>query len=159
MIYKGRAAGLHFEGADYKGRSIIINAAEISPNCFEVMALYPDGQEIEVHTEDNQEAAASRYAAMLSYHTTGNAPGAYSMDDWQLDGDFNAFEGQEVAPEVYEEMLNALPPLSLSNKTKEGVSSGFLMGEPSASDAKGLLFMAFGIRNGHHFFLGFRHAE
>lgn len=37
----------------------------------------------------------------------------YTVMQWELDGDFSAVPGQEIAPEIYDDLLNVVPPLSL----------------------------------------------
>lgn len=80
----------------------------------------------------------------------------YTMDKWKHDRHFAADPGQEVTPEVYETMLNTLPPEDLpAAKAHEALTayglpihSGFLMGEPHSTDAAGnLLYLAFGFND------------
>ena len=96
----------------------------------------------------------------------------YTMETWRQDQTFNADPGQEITAEVYNQMLNALPPESLpAEKAQEVLTAyglpiheGFLMGEPHSSDGKGnLLYLAFG-RNDygkgqHYYYLGLSKAE
>ena len=96
----------------------------------------------------------------------------YTMETWRQDQTFNADPGQEITAEVYNQMLNALPPESLpAEKAQEVLAAyglpiheGFLMGEPHSSDSKGnLLYLAFG-RNDygkgqHYYYLGLSKAE
>lgn len=41
----------------------------------------------------------------------------YTMQQWEKDREFKAEPGQEIAPEIYDEMLNVLPPRSLPTET------------------------------------------
>lgn len=98
----------------------------------------------------------------------------YTMEQWKQDGDFKAQAGQEVSEEVYNEMLNAVPPESLPrSKARQALSVykipvhyGFLMGEPTSSDKDGALYRAFGMndygrsvnhKEPRYFYLGLSH--
>lgn len=100
--------------------------------------------------------------------------GVYTKEQWKQDGSFNAQEGQEVSEEVYNEMLNGMPPESLPrNKARQAlrdydipVQYGFLMGEPHSHDKDGALYLAFGMCDyGHsvnhkeprYYYLGLSH--
>ena len=92
---------------------------------------------------------------------------AYTMDHWRADRDFKARPGQEVSPDVYEEMLNVMPPIRLSEEAaaiardRFGIlrSAGFLMGEPHASDQDGPLYLAFVSTGGKCYFIGTAHGN
>ena len=79
----------------------------------------------------------------------------YTMQQWHKDRDFKAEPGQEIAEDVYNEMLNVMPPLSLPQETARKalralnipVHAGFLMGEPTDSSPDGLLYRAFGMND------------
>ena len=153
-----RTAHLHFTGKDYNGRRIIIDAAEIATNLFEVVAIRPNGDEVEEHTTDSLKNAEAIYNAMVQYHTTGTAHGMYTREDWAKDGSFSAKPGQEIHPEVFEELRNGVPPLSLPRSLRKVGFSGFLMGEPYSCNEKGPVYMAFIRANGHFFYYGLVNA-
>ena len=153
-----RTAHLHFTGKDYNGRKITIDAAEIAPNRFEIMAIRPNGDELESHTTDSLERATDLYNAMVHYHTTGTAPGMYTREDWANDGSFSAKRGQEISPEVYEEMFNCIPPIRLPKDLRAIGFAGFLMGEPYSHNEHGPVYMAFVRANGHHYYHGLVNA-
>lgn len=87
----------------------------------------------------------------------------YTAAQWKADRTFNAAPGQEIAPEIYEEMFNCLPPKQLpADKAAQAlhdfdlpIHAGFLMGEPHSSDKGGQLYLAFGMNDygkGKHFY-------
>lgn len=77
----------------------------------------------------------------------------YTMEQWTKDGTFNATAGQEISEDVYNAMLNCMPPESLPRAKAEyalsvlniPVHAGFLMGEPHSCDKDGQLYLAFGM--------------
>lgn len=80
----------------------------------------------------------------------------YTMEQWTNDGTFSAEAGQEISADVYEQMLNCIPPENLPrNKARQAlqdydipVHAGFLMGEPHSTDGDGhLLYLAFGMND------------
>lgn len=93
----------------------------------------------------------------------------YSMEQWAAERTFNAEPGQQISEEVYNEMLNNLPPLPLPQSKAEQslqdykipVHAGFLMGEPHSSDNNGLLYLAFGMNDygsgKRYYYLGLSH--
>lgn len=95
----------------------------------------------------------------------------YDMEQWRKDRTFSAEVGQEVSEEVYNAMLNNLPPLSLPKGKAEyalsvlniPVHAGFLMGEPHSCDKNGQLYLAFGMndygKGKRYFYLGMAHRE
>lgn len=89
----------------------------------------------------------------------------YSKKDWSMDREFSAAIGQEITPEIYEEMLHCMPPLRLLEGTpmsrRLGIVSGFRVGEPyshgkSLADGSFTAFYAaFGkTADGRCYFLG-----
>lgn len=95
----------------------------------------------------------------------------YTMKQWTKDGTFHAEPGQEISEEIYNTMMNCLPPKTLpSTKAAQAlddynipVHAGFLMGEPDSSDKNGnQLYLAFGMndfgsgtrREPHYYYLG-----
>lgn len=95
----------------------------------------------------------------------------YTMDTWKHDRDFNADPGQEITEEVYNEMLNTMPPGTLPQEKarqaledyKIPVHAGFLMGEPHTTGDNGqFLYHAFGMndygKGGHYYYLGLSEA-
>lgn len=81
----------------------------------------------------------------------------YTRKDWQRDRVFSARPGQLITEEIYDDMLNCMPPYHLPEETRGMVSAGFLMGEPAASDQRGALYHAFGSKSGKHIYLGLYH--
>lgn len=141
---------LHHTETTYQGRRIIIDAADLTAEYgyIEVMAMYPDGREIECyHTHDSEDARLmfDHYCDLAADRPTADT---YTRADWERSGTFNARPGQSITADVYDEMLNCMPPYSLPRDLRrDGHTKGFLMGEPSSSDAHGLLYMAF-VRHG-----------
>lgn len=85
----------------------------------------------------------------------------YTAKQWEDDGEMKAAAGQEVERQVYNDLLNVLPPKELPRaassdawkRYKIPVHGGFMMGEAITADKeKGLLYLAFG-------FNGFGHGE
>lgn len=106
-----------------------------------------------------------------NYHTARRAIEAmqrvYSMQDWKTDRDFKAEPGQEITEDVYNEMLNCMPPQAIpQGKARQAlreynvpVHAGFLMGEPHSTDTDGTpLYRAFGMndygKGKHYYYLG-----
>lgn len=91
----------------------------------------------------------------------------YTREDWSRDRNFNAAIGQEISPEIYEEMFECLPPRSFMLVTpmnkRLGILTGFRVGEPYAH-AKSLrcgTLMAFNAAfgktaSGRCYFLGYQ---
>lgn len=66
-------------------------------------------------------------------------------------------DAADLTADVYDDMLNCMPPYSLPRDMRRDGHKGFLMGEPTSSDAQGLLYMAF-VRHGlQHFYYGLVH--
>lgn len=89
--------------------------------------------------------------------------GIYTMEQWTANGEFNAEPLQEISAEIYNKMLNAMPPYNLPALTAERaaeelrlfIRSGFLMAEPKGADKDGnLLYLAFGRTKEQYFYLG-----
>ena len=90
----------------------------------------------------------------------------YTMAQWQADREFKATPGQEITEDVYNNMLNALPPKDIpTEKARQAlrdynipVHAGFLMGEPHSSDKHGQYYLAFGMndygKGKHYYYLG-----
>lgn len=91
----------------------------------------------------------------------------YTMEQWKRDGAFNAEPGQEITEDVYNEMLDCMPPQTIPQETarqalevyRVPVHAGFLMGEPHSTDTDGTpLYLAFGMndygKGKHYFYLG-----
>ena len=95
----------------------------------------------------------------------------YTIEQWQADRDFKAEPGQEITAEIYDEMLNIMPPESLPKETARQalreynipIHAGFLMGEPTDSSPNGLLYRAFGMndygKGKHYYYLGLSRPE
>ena len=86
----------------------------------------------------------------------------YTMEQWKADRTFKAEPGQEITEDIYEEMLNCMPPRTLPREKarqalqdyKIPVNAGFLMGEPHSSDQRGQYYLAFGNNGKHYYYLG-----
>lgn len=147
---------LHHAELTYHGRLVIVDAADLRPYCnyIEVMALYPDGREIEsatTHSEEDAEALYNLYCGLISGHYP---PDTYTVSDWQRDGSFKARPGQAISEELYNEMFNALPHLPLPHDLKRSGLTGFCMGEPYSHTADGAQYMAFVRRGLRYYYYG-----
>ena len=72
-----RTAALHYDGPDAHGARIVIDAAELWPGKYEVMAMRPrTGAEIETRRAGSPEEAGAVYADMVKRHTTRTTPAA-----------------------------------------------------------------------------------
>ena len=91
----------------------------------------------------------------------------YTAEAWAIDGTFKAAPGQEITEEIYNQMLNCLPPKTLPRSKAEQalqdygipVHAGFMMGEPHSTGEDGReLYLAFGSndygKGKHFYFLG-----
>lgn len=87
----------------------------------------------------------------------------YTMENWNADRYFKADPGQEITQEIYDAMLNGVPPKTLPpemvvkslEEYNVTVHAGFLMGEPDSDDSEGrALYLAFGMNGKHYFYLG-----
>ena len=81
----------------------------------------------------------------------------YTRADWENDGEFSAAPGQKVALEVYDAMLDCMPPFRLPRcRRTQGIFAGFLMGEPHCFDPKTgkQLYLAFGSNRRDYYFIG-----
>lgn len=89
-----------------------------------------------------------------------NSNAVYDLSRWQSDGSFSASPGQEVSHDVYQQMIECLPPLSLPRLTEtKGFEAGFLLGEPYDHVNGRAVYAAFGRRDGRCFFLGYLPAN
>ena len=81
----------------------------------------------------------------------------YTNDDWARDESFAAAPGQEVTQQIYEYMLDVMPPIRLPRcKRTEGFIAGFMMGEPTSTDLDTgkSLYSAFANSGEHYYFIG-----
>ena len=90
----------------------------------------------------------------------------YTMEQWHKDRTFQAVPGQEITADIYENMLNCMPPRKLpQEKAQEALQAynipvhvGFLMGEPHSSYKHGQYYLAFGMndygKGKHYYYLG-----
>lgn len=151
---------LHHSEPIWQGRRIVIDAADLTTECgyIEVMAMYPDGTEIESCRTHDPEDARLMYEHYCDLAADRPTADTYTRADWERSGTFNARPGQSITADVYDEMLNCMPPYSLPRYLRrDGHTKGFLMGEPTSSDAQGLLYMAF-VRHGlRHYYYGLVH--
>ena len=148
---------LRYEGPNYDGKPIIIDACELYLNHFEVSVLSAKThQEIETTTVLTLEKAKEEFDRMRRYHVSGEAEGMYGMAEWKRDRCFLAREGQEISPAIYENMRDALPPITLPRELRRRYSGGFMMGEPHDSDPTTGMnrYMAFITVNGHFYYAG-----
>lgn len=93
----------------------------------------------------------------------------YTLNRWTEDGSFSAVPGQEIAADVYGQMLDCMPPYSIPGEKAQQalrdygipVHAGFLMGEPHSNDSRGPLYMAFGMndygKGKRYYYLGLSH--
>lgn len=103
----------------YNKQKVVIDVADLmnTEGYYEAIAMSPDGRiEYEVmHTKDRQEALDA--FELYKLRAQGGYPeGVYTKEQWHKDGSFNAFPGQEVSREVYDEMLDVLPPVVAANR-------------------------------------------
>lgn len=95
----------------------------------------------------------------------------YDREQWEKDREFKADPGQEITEDIYNEMLNCMPPKNLPRgKARQAlqdyripVHAGFLMGEPHSTSPEGELYLAFGMNNygkgEHYYYLGLARPE
>ncbi len=91
----------------------------------------------------------------------------YTDEQWTKDRTFSAEVGQEVTEQIYNNLLNCMPPLRLPRETAKRVDmpiyGGFLMGEPNSHDNEGMLYLAFGMTEKagekHYYYLGLSHVR
>lgn len=79
---------LHHTETTWNGRKIIIDAADLTAECgyIEVMAMYPDGREIECyHTHDPKDARLmfNHYCDLAADRPTADT---YTRADWERSG-------------------------------------------------------------------------
>lgn len=82
----------------------------------------------------------------------------YTRFDWRNDRTFKAAPGQEIEEEIYEQMLNCMPPHRLPrNEITADYIGGFLVGEPYDFDPETghTRYAAFGRRDGKFYFIGY----
>lgn len=97
--------------------------------------------------------------------------GIYTAEQWDRDEALAAFPGQEIDAEIYESLLDVVPPLSLpwvAMNIGQDVYNicaqwGFLMGEAASTTEAGPVYRAFGRRSTdgekHYYYLGLFPAE
>ena len=88
------------------------------------------------------------------------------MKEWEKDGTFKAWPGQEITEDIYNKMFNGMPPGKLPNDVRKEalehynllISAGFLMGEPFTDGTIGPVYMCFGYcdqgKERHFYYLG-----
>lgn len=94
--------------------------------------------------------------------------GIYTREQWAADAGFKARPGQEIEPEIYDDMFNVVPPKDIPRKELHrlteaaglgSMEGAFLMGEANTGDAEGhTLYLAFGRQGSRCFFLGLARA-
>lgn len=128
------------------------------------------GHETQESAEYSAARASSRYDDVVEVKATPVdhvyeyeycGEDVYDNYRWHLDRSFAAKPGQEVTPEIYENMFDCLPPHSLPRLPEtKGYFAGFLVGEPNHHDERGRAhYAAFGKRDGRCFFLGYLPAR
>jgi len=81
----------------------------------------------------------------------------YTHEDWARDESFAAVPGQEITEDIYDEMFNCMPPLTLPRceRTRQ-FSAGFMMGEPNGTEPRTFktMYLAFGKADNRYYFIG-----
>jgi hypothetical protein len=99
----------------------------------------------------------------------GKRETVYTMEQWDKDGTIAAEVMQEIEEDIYNQMLNAMPPIYLQPMMFFGsqglamIKQCIAMGEAYTHeyDRQGRLcayFMAFGVCNGKYYYLGLRNG-
>lgn len=83
-------AGLHYDGTDNTGKRIIIDVAEIKPGRYEVMAMRPNGHEIESFWSSDLDYITGLYAEYLDRYTKTPEPSALTGKYAKLRDDLKA---------------------------------------------------------------------
>lgn len=120
---------LHHTETTWQGRKIIIDAADLTAEYgyIEVMAMYPDGREIEYyHTHDPEDARLmfNHYCDLAADRPTADT---YTRQDWHRDGTLRPHKGQAITAEVYNEMLNRAPTCKLPRDLRGNWKRGYVM--------------------------------
>ncbi|MBR6570411.1 MAG: hypothetical protein IKK75_08170 [Clostridia bacterium] len=135
-----------------------------------VLTVVYSGHDTRESAEYSAARAAARYDNVVSvtatpvdhvYEYEYCGEDVYDGYRWHLDCNFSAKPGQEVTPEIYHNMLDCMPPLSLPRLPEtQGYIAGFLVGEPHDHDERGrALYAAFGRTGERCFFLGYLPAR
>ena len=125
------------------------------------------------NTQESAERCASRVAARYGdvvaikatpvdhvHEYEYGGEGVYDGYQWHLDGTFSAKPGQEVTREIYDDMFDCLPSISLPRLPEtQGFAAGFLVGEPYDHVNGKAIYSAFAQRDGRCFFLGYLPAR
>ena len=107
-----------------------------------------------------EQITPEEYAAMEIVAVGGVWPvpdKVYDGDDWERHGQFGAVPGQEVTEDIYEEMFNVLPILSLPRcGIARQYDCGWMVSEPATHDPQTgrSLYSAFGKRGGRFYYIG-----
>lgn len=130
-----------------------------------VLTVVHSGHDTRESAEHSAARTASRYDNIIAVEATPVDhvyEYEYCGDDvydgyrWHLDRSFAARPGQEVTPEIYENMFDCLPPLNLPRLPEtRGYTAGFLVGEPNDHVNGEAVYAAFGRRDGRCFFIGY----
>ena len=135
-----------------------------------VKTVVYSGHDTRQSAEYSAARASSRYDNVVavdvtpvdhSYAYEDCGEDVYNAYQWHFDGNFSAKPGQQVTPEIYQTMLDCMPPFSLPRipETQE-YEAGFLVGEPHHHDGQGRAHYAAFARNGNScFFLGYLPAR
>lgn len=88
----------------------------------------------------------------------------YTREQWARDNSFGAAPGQEIDPEIYEDMFEVLPPLRLPRGAEfpVQVAAGFMVSEPyTHAEVNGrwkAFYSAFGRNGDKCYYLGYYSA-
>ncbi|WP_417001321.1 hypothetical protein [Agathobaculum butyriciproducens] len=118
---------LHHTETTWQGRKIIIDASDLTAEYgyIEVMALYPDGREIECYHTHNPEDARLMFNHYCDLAADRPTADTYTRQDWERTGVFNAHPGQAITAEIYDEFYNCMPPYSLPRDLRRDGHKGF----------------------------------
>lgn len=161
------ACGLVWYSTDEEREQLITKALELLNERPELLQKVT-AEDMDRLTDNNLHIV--RRAVELAKKAAGPM---YTAHQWESDGEMQAAPGQQVDEQIYNDMLQVLPPLELPRAaTREAwkrykipVHGGFLMGDPITADReKGtLLYMAFACNGfGHgerYYYLGLYAAE
>ena len=130
-----------------------------------VMTVVYSNHDTRESAEYSAARASSRYDGVIAVEATPVDrvyEYEYCGDDvydgyrWHKDGSFSANPGQEVTPEIYQDMFDCLPPRRLPHIPEtQGYTAGFLVGEPHDHANGKAVYAAFGRCGERCFFIGY----
>lgn len=134
-----------------------------------VMTVVYSGHDTRESAEYSAARASSRYDDVIAVEATPVdrvyeyeycGEDVYDNYRWHLDGSFAAKPGQEVTPEIYQNMFDCLPPHDLPRLPEtQGYTAGFLVGEAYDHVNGKAIYAAFGRCGERCFFLGYLPAR